>query len=167
MLIKLLPIWATTIIFWTIHAQLASFSVQQASTMDTSLGNFQIPPASLYAFFIVSIMSTLAIYDRLIMPLLKKSRGSQGKCSTLQWCYYIQLTWTNFIYFLIEETSLCYTSLARTWICLWLWICLYFVCMMKSYLDIVELLWCSYIQLNYMNKFHLLFNIRNFFMLLH
>uniref|UniRef100_A0A2N9I4D3 Major facilitator superfamily (MFS) profile domain-containing protein n=1 Tax=Fagus sylvatica TaxID=28930 RepID=A0A2N9I4D3_FAGSY len=84
MLIKLLPIWATTIIFWTIHAQLASFSVQQASTMDRSLGNFQIPPASLYAFFIVSIMSTLAIYDRLIMPLLKKSRGSQGKCSTLQ-----------------------------------------------------------------------------------
>nr|POE55196.1 protein nrt1/ ptr family 6.2 [Quercus suber] len=78
MLIKLLPIWATTIIFWPMHAQLASFSVQQSATMDRSIGNFQIPAASLYAFFVVAIMITLAIYDRLIMPLMKKSRNSQG-----------------------------------------------------------------------------------------
>ncbi|KAM3714072.1 hypothetical protein ACB098_01G307000 [Castanea mollissima] len=77
-LIKLLPIWATAIIFWTIHAQLASFSVQQAATMDRSIGNFQIPAASLYAFFVVAIVITLAIYDRLIMPLMKKSRNCQG-----------------------------------------------------------------------------------------
>ena len=68
MLVKLLPIWATTIIFWTIHAQLASLSI----------GKFQIPPASLYAFFVVAIMITLATYDRLIMPLMKKTRNSQG-----------------------------------------------------------------------------------------
>ena len=78
MLVKLLPIWATTIIFWTIHTQLAGFSVQQAATMDRSIGKFQIPPASLYAFFVVSIMTTLAIYDRLIMPLMKKYKRSQG-----------------------------------------------------------------------------------------
>nr|XP_023892563.1 protein NRT1/ PTR FAMILY 6.2-like [Quercus suber] len=46
--------------------------------MDRSIGNFQIPAASLYAFFVVAIMITLAIYDRLIMPLMKKSRNSQG-----------------------------------------------------------------------------------------
>ncbi|KAK7843490.1 protein nrt1/ ptr family 6.2 [Quercus suber] len=45
--------------------------------MDRSIGNFQIPAASLYAFFVVAIMITLAIYDRLIMPLMKKSRNSQ------------------------------------------------------------------------------------------
>ncbi|KAL4654049.1 hypothetical protein ACB092_01G350400 [Castanea dentata] len=78
MLVKLLPIWATTIIFWTIHVQLAGFSVQQAATMDRSIEKFQIPPASLYAFFVVSIMTTLAIYDRLIMPLMKKYKRSQG-----------------------------------------------------------------------------------------
>ncbi|XP_065631694.1 protein NRT1/ PTR FAMILY 6.2-like [Quercus suber] len=81
MLVKLLPIWATTIIFWTIHAQLASFSVQQAATMDRSIGKFQIPPASLYAFFVVAIIITLATYDRLIMPLMKKTRNSQGLTS--------------------------------------------------------------------------------------
>jgi len=52
--------------------------VQQAATMDRSIGNFQIPAASLYAFFVVAKMITLAIYDRLIMPLMKKSRNSQG-----------------------------------------------------------------------------------------
>ena len=78
MLVKLLPIWATTIIFWTIHVQLASFYVQQAATMDRSIGKFQIPAASLYAFFVVAMMTTLAIYDNLIMPLMKNSTNSQG-----------------------------------------------------------------------------------------
>jgi len=71
MMIRLLPIWATTIIFWTTYAQMITFSVEQASTMERSFGNFQIPAGSLTVFFVAAIMITLAIYDRLIMPLWK------------------------------------------------------------------------------------------------
>ncbi|KAG9146119.1 hypothetical protein Leryth_015906 [Lithospermum erythrorhizon] len=75
---RLLPIWATTIIFWTTYAQMITFSVEQASTMERSIGNFQIPAGSLTVFFVAAILITLAVYDRLIMPIWKKWKGKQG-----------------------------------------------------------------------------------------
>ncbi|KAK8597871.1 hypothetical protein V6N13_095267 [Hibiscus sabdariffa] len=81
MLTGLLPIWATTIMFWTVYAQMGSFSVQQALTMDRFIGNFEIPPASFNVFMFGSIMLTLAFYDHLIMPLFRKTRYPQGLTS--------------------------------------------------------------------------------------
>ncbi|KAI6679379.1 hypothetical protein NL676_033260 [Syzygium grande] len=78
MMIRLLPIWATTIIFWTAYAQMITFSVEQASTMERSIGSFQIPAGSLTVFFVVAIMITLAAYDRFIMPSWKKWKGKPG-----------------------------------------------------------------------------------------
>ncbi|KAF5186795.1 NRT1/ PTR FAMILY 6.2 [Thalictrum thalictroides] len=78
MMIRLLPIWATTIIFWTAYAQMITFCVEQANTMERSIGKFLIPAGSLTGFFIGSILLTLAVYDRLIMPLWNKYKGKQG-----------------------------------------------------------------------------------------
>ncbi|KAK4342000.1 hypothetical protein RND71_037816 [Anisodus tanguticus] len=78
MMAKLLPIWATTIIFWTTYAQMITFSVEQASTMERSMGKFQIPAGSLTVFFVAAILITLAVYDRIIMPLWKKWKGKPG-----------------------------------------------------------------------------------------
>ncbi|CAI9100155.1 OLC1v1037094C2 [Oldenlandia corymbosa var. corymbosa] len=78
MMAKLLPIWATTIIFWTAYAQMITFSVQQASTMHRTVGNFLIPAGSLTVFFVLAILITLGIYDRLIMPMWKKWKGKPG-----------------------------------------------------------------------------------------
>ncbi|KAF8042748.1 hypothetical protein BT93_A1163 [Corymbia citriodora subsp. variegata] len=78
MMTRLLPVWATTIIFWTAYAQMITFSVEQASTMERSIGSFQIPAGSLTVFFVVAIMITLAVYDRFIMPLWKKWKGKPG-----------------------------------------------------------------------------------------
>ncbi|XP_075508946.1 protein NRT1/ PTR FAMILY 6.2 isoform X1 [Primulina tabacum] len=75
---RLLPIWATTIIFWTTYAQMITFSVQQASTMNRSIGHFQIPAGSLTVFSVAAILITLAVYDRIIMSLWKKWKGKQG-----------------------------------------------------------------------------------------
>ncbi|CAA6671753.1 unnamed protein product [Spirodela intermedia] len=68
MMIRLLPVWATTIIFWTTYAQMITFSVEQASTMRRSIGHFEIPAGSLTVFFVGAILITLAVYDRVIMP---------------------------------------------------------------------------------------------------
>ncbi|MBA0881337.1 hypothetical protein Goshw_018859 [Gossypium schwendimanii] len=78
MMAALLPIWATTILFWTTYAQMMTFSVEQASTMERSVGGFQIPAGSLTVFFVAAILITLAVYDRLVMPLWKKWKGKPG-----------------------------------------------------------------------------------------
>ncbi|XP_047326953.1 protein NRT1/ PTR FAMILY 6.3-like [Impatiens glandulifera] len=80
MVIRMMPIWGTTIMFWTVYAQMTTFSVSQATTMDRHIGkSFEIPPASLTAFFVGSILLTVPIYDFIILPitrkLLKNPRG--------------------------------------------------------------------------------------------
>ncbi|KAL3628424.1 hypothetical protein CASFOL_027470 [Castilleja foliolosa] len=75
---RLLPIWATTIIFWTTYAQMITFSVEQAATMNRYVASFRIPAGSLTVFFVSAILITLAVYDRLIMPLCYKLRGKPG-----------------------------------------------------------------------------------------
>ncbi|KAK9663624.1 hypothetical protein RND81_O263100 [Saponaria officinalis] len=80
LVIRMLPIWATTICFWTIYAQMTTFSVSQATTMDRHIGkSFQIPAASLTVFFVGSILLTVPIYDKIIVPisakLLKNPQG--------------------------------------------------------------------------------------------
>nr|WNH14547.1 NRT1 [Betula platyphylla] len=72
LVIKMLPIWATTIMFWTVYAQMTTFSVSQATTMDRRIGSFLIPAASLTVFFVGSILLTVPIYDRLIVPVARK-----------------------------------------------------------------------------------------------
>ncbi|KAG8389621.1 hypothetical protein BUALT_Bualt02G0248100 [Buddleja alternifolia] len=77
-MIRLLPIWATTTIFWTTYAQIITFSEEQASTMDRHVGSFEIPFGSLTVFFVAVILISLAVYDRVIIPLCKKFRGKPG-----------------------------------------------------------------------------------------
>lgn len=79
MMARLIPVWATTIIFWTTYAQMITFSVEQATTMERSFGSFKIPAGSLTVFFVAAILITLALYDRVIMPLWKKWKGKPGR----------------------------------------------------------------------------------------
>lgn len=81
MVVRLLPVWATTILFWTTYAQMMTFSVEQASTMERTIRRFLIPAGSMTAFFVAGIWITLAVYDRLIMHFWKKWKGKQGRTS--------------------------------------------------------------------------------------
>ncbi|XP_043709105.1 protein NRT1/ PTR FAMILY 6.2-like [Telopea speciosissima] len=78
MMVRLLPIWATTIYFWVIHSQVLTFSVEQASTVDRSIGNFQIPPGSFNAFYIFGILVGGIFYDQVIISLMKRWKGRHG-----------------------------------------------------------------------------------------
>lgn len=78
MMARLLPVWATTILFWTAYAQMITFSVEQASTMERSIGGFNIPAGSLTVFFVLAILLTCAVYDCLIIPFWKKWKGTPG-----------------------------------------------------------------------------------------
>ncbi|CAN6460723.1 unnamed protein product [Victoria cruziana] len=85
MVISMMPVWATTIMFWTVYAQMTTFSVQQATTMDRHIGkSFQIPAASLTVFFVGSILLTVPLYDRIIVPVARKFTGRRQGITTLQ-----------------------------------------------------------------------------------
>ncbi|TQE12750.1 hypothetical protein C1H46_001623 [Malus baccata] len=85
LIIRMLPIWATTIIFWTVYAQMTTFSVSQATSMDRHIGkSFQIPPASLTAFFVGSILLTVPVYDRIIVPVARKVLNNPQGLTPLQ-----------------------------------------------------------------------------------
>ncbi|GAV90915.1 PTR2 domain-containing protein [Cephalotus follicularis] len=85
LVLGMLPIWVTTILFWTIYAQMTTFSVSQATTMDRHIGkSFQIPPASLTVFFVGSILLTVPVYDRVIAPIARRALKHPQGLTSLQ-----------------------------------------------------------------------------------
>ncbi|KAK4728537.1 hypothetical protein R3W88_021525 [Solanum pinnatisectum] len=84
LVLRMLPTWATTIMFWTVYAQMTTFSVSQATTMDRHIGKFEIPPASLTLFFVGSILVTCVFYDRVVVPIAKRVLNNPQGLSPLQ-----------------------------------------------------------------------------------
>ncbi|KAK7369930.1 hypothetical protein VNO80_11978 [Phaseolus coccineus] len=73
-IIKVLPIWSTGIIFATTISQ-QSFSVVQAVTMDKVVFHMDIPATNFSAFIILTLTVWVAIYDRILVPLVSRGRG--------------------------------------------------------------------------------------------
>ncbi|XP_057777100.1 protein NRT1/ PTR FAMILY 4.6-like [Salvia miltiorrhiza] len=82
--LKVLPIFGCTIVLNCCLAQLSTFSVQQAATMDTNLGPLKLPPASLPVFPVVFIMIIAPLYDHAIVPLARRLTKSEMGISHLQ-----------------------------------------------------------------------------------
>ena len=82
--LKMLPIFASTIVLNCCLAQLSTFSVQQAASMDTKLGSLTIPPASLPVFPIVIMMVLAPTYDHVILPFARKMTKRETGISNLQ-----------------------------------------------------------------------------------
>jgi dipeptide/tripeptide permease len=85
MVTRMIPIWATTIMFWTVYAQMTTFSVAQATTMNRHIGkSFQIPSGSLTVFFVSSILLSVPIYDRIVIPVSRRFTGNPHGLTPLQ-----------------------------------------------------------------------------------
>ncbi|PWA45354.1 Major facilitator superfamily domain, general substrate transporter [Artemisia annua] len=82
--LKVLPIFGCTIMLNCCLAQLSTFSVQQAATMNTKIGNLKVPPASLPIFPVVFIILLAPIYDHIIVPFARKTTKSEMGISHLQ-----------------------------------------------------------------------------------
>ncbi|KAJ6864240.1 hypothetical protein NC651_034928 [Populus alba x Populus x berolinensis] len=78
--LRLLPVWAAGILLVTANSHSSSFNTQQARTMDRRLSNsFQIPPASMSFFSIMTVIIGLVLYERLFVPLVRRfTRNSAG-----------------------------------------------------------------------------------------
>ena len=76
-LIRMSPIWASGIIFSAVYAQMSTLFVEQGRMMDTNIGSFNIPAASLSAFDVISVVLWVPLYDRIIVPIAKKFTGKE------------------------------------------------------------------------------------------
>ncbi|KAJ4711250.1 NRT1/PTR family protein 2.2 [Melia azedarach] len=85
-LIRIIPIWATGIIsFVPIIVQSGTFTVTQAMKMDRHLGGkFQIPPSSITLIPMLAIAIWLPIYDKVVVPALRKITKHEGGITLLQ-----------------------------------------------------------------------------------
>ncbi|KAG4974859.1 hypothetical protein AAZX31_11G202300 [Glycine max] len=85
-ILRLLPVWATGIIFSTVYGQMSTLFVLQGQTMDTRVGNstFKIPPASLSIFDTLSVIFWVPVYDRIIVPIARKFTGYKNGLTQLQ-----------------------------------------------------------------------------------
>ncbi|KAM3705598.1 hypothetical protein ACB098_03G091200 [Castanea mollissima] len=83
-LIRMFPIWATGIVFSAVYAQMSTMFVEQGMVMDTSIGSFTIPAASLSSFDVISVIFWVPVYDRVIVPIARKFTGKERGFSELQ-----------------------------------------------------------------------------------
>ncbi|KAL9229470.1 hypothetical protein vseg_004933 [Gypsophila vaccaria] len=83
-LIRMLPIWATGIVFSAVYSQMATLFVEQGMVMDRTVGSFQIPAASLSIFDVVSVILWVPLYDRILNPAVQKFTGNEKGITDLQ-----------------------------------------------------------------------------------
>ncbi|KAH6758415.1 nitrate transporter 1:2 [Perilla frutescens var. frutescens] len=82
--LKILPIFMSTIMLNCCLAQLSTFSVQQAATMNTKIGSLRIPPASLPIFPVLFIMILAPVYNHIIIPFSRKLTNTEMGITHLQ-----------------------------------------------------------------------------------
>ncbi|XP_057801306.1 protein NRT1/ PTR FAMILY 5.7-like isoform X2 [Salvia miltiorrhiza] len=85
LIINMIPIWLTTLPFGICVAQSSTFFIKQSTTLNRAIaGDFTIPPASVYGFAAVSLVVSIAIYDRILVPFLRRVTGDERGINILQ-----------------------------------------------------------------------------------
>ena len=78
-IIRMLPIWLCTIIYSVVFTQMASLFVEQGAVMNSKIGTFHLPAASMSAFDICSVLAFTGIYRQILVPLAGRlSRNPKG-----------------------------------------------------------------------------------------
>lgn len=80
--LRLLPIWFCTIVASLVFVQVLSLFVEQGAAMNTKLSNFNVPPASMTTFDIISTSTFIICYEKLIVPLYVKLTKKKPKMLT-------------------------------------------------------------------------------------
>uniref|UniRef100_A0A0E0E645 Major facilitator superfamily (MFS) profile domain-containing protein n=1 Tax=Oryza meridionalis TaxID=40149 RepID=A0A0E0E645_9ORYZ len=82
-LVRMLPLWACVAFYYTATAQANSTFVEQGMAMDTRVGSFHVPPASLATFQIITTIVLIPLYDRAFVPAARRLTGREKGISDL------------------------------------------------------------------------------------
>ncbi|MCO5560511.1 hypothetical protein L7F22_014126 [Adiantum nelumboides] len=84
LIVRTLPIWLSLIPFSLATTQTHSLFIKQGSTLDRRVGNIKIPPASVAVFLTLTMVLFLPLYDRLLVPLMRKFTHNERGITLLQ-----------------------------------------------------------------------------------
>ncbi|XP_019189132.1 PREDICTED: protein NRT1/ PTR FAMILY 7.3-like isoform X1 [Ipomoea nil] len=70
--LRLLPIWVCTILSSIMFVQVLSLFVEQGAAMNTKIADFDMPPASMTSFDIISTSTFIICYENIILPVYVK-----------------------------------------------------------------------------------------------
>lgn len=84
-MVKMLPILIATLIPSAAVAQGGTLFIKQGATLNRSMGpHFKIPPACLTAFITIFMLVTIVIYDRYMVPFLRRYTKNPRGITLLQ-----------------------------------------------------------------------------------
>lgn len=83
-LMRMFPIWATGIVFFTVCAQNSSMFIEQGMALNNQIESFKIPPATLSSLDVISIVVWVPIYETFVVPIASRLTGKERGFSELQ-----------------------------------------------------------------------------------
>nr|CAB3500027.1 unnamed protein product [Digitaria exilis] len=83
-LIRMLPIWFTCVFYSAAMCQTATTFVQQGNAMNTKVGSFSVPAASLNSAEVIFMMIWVAFQDSVVIPIARRYRGDPAGLTLLQ-----------------------------------------------------------------------------------
>ncbi|CAO2832205.1 unnamed protein product [Amaranthus hypochondriacus] len=83
-MLRMIPILVMTFVPSTMLAQVQTLFVKQGTTLDRSMGKFNIPPACLTGFTTFSMLVSVVIYDRIFVKLMRKLTKNPRGITLLQ-----------------------------------------------------------------------------------
>lgn len=82
--LRMLPIWLCTICYSVVFTQMASLFVEQGDVMNSNIGEFRLPAASMSVFDICSVLVCTVIYRIILVPLAGRLIGNPRGISELE-----------------------------------------------------------------------------------
>ena len=85
-MLRIIPIWSTSILYHVPLLQQQTYAVFQALQMDRRLGStsFKVPAATYIIFTMLTLTIWIPLYDRIIVPFLQRLTGKDGGITLLQ-----------------------------------------------------------------------------------
>jgi peptide/histidine transporter 3/4 len=84
-MVRLLPVWATSIVMSAVYSQMTTMFVLQGNTLDPRMGpSFKITAASLSIFDTIAVIVWALAYDRFIVPAVRSVTGHPRGLTQLQ-----------------------------------------------------------------------------------
>uniref|UniRef100_A0A453H310 Major facilitator superfamily (MFS) profile domain-containing protein n=1 Tax=Aegilops tauschii subsp. strangulata TaxID=200361 RepID=A0A453H310_AEGTS len=83
-LLRMFPVWASFVVFYSVAGQTASTFIEQGMVMDNHVGQFAIPPASLSIVSVFSVLIGVFIYESVLVPLARRYTGKAKGFSQTQ-----------------------------------------------------------------------------------
>ncbi|XP_073223149.1 protein NRT1/ PTR FAMILY 7.1-like isoform X2 [Cicer arietinum] len=83
-ILRMLPVWLCTITYSIVFTQMASLFVEQGDAMNSRIGEFRLPAASMSAFDICSVLVFTGVYRQILVPVVGRLSGNPKGLTELQ-----------------------------------------------------------------------------------